>query len=58
MRERKTVIEALIADEAGAIAAEMNRIARWAKSEEDVRHRCNNLVDGFISNRCSFLRNR
>jgi len=41
-------LEALIASESEAIAAEMNHIAAGAHSEEDVRHECNKLIDSFI----------
>ena len=40
-------LEALIVEEAPIIADQMNRIAQWAESEEDVRHECNKLIDAF-----------
>jgi len=48
MRQGETDIEGIIAEEPGTIADEMNRIARWAKSHEDVRYECNKLLDAFI----------
>lgn len=42
-------LEALIADESEHIADQMNQIAQWAQSEEDVRYECNKLIDGFLN---------
>jgi len=40
--------ERLITEQAQIIADQMNKIAQWAESEEDVRHNCNTLIDNFI----------
>jgi len=40
--------ELLITEQAQIIADQMNKIAEWADSEEDVRHNCNTLIDDFI----------
>ncbi len=40
--------EQLITEQAATIADQMNKIAQWAKSEEDVRYDCNKLIDEFI----------
>lgn len=40
--------EQLISEQAATIADQMNKIAQWAKSEEDVRHECNTLIDEFV----------
>jgi hypothetical protein len=44
----ETNIEKLIHDSSTAISNEMKIIAGWAKSEEDVRHECNKLIDHFL----------
>ncbi len=36
-----TNLETLILEESAAIAEQMNQIAKWANSEEDVRYECN-----------------
>jgi hypothetical protein len=41
-------IEKLIRDSASAISHEMKHIVGWAKSEEDIRHECNKLLDNFL----------
>jgi len=41
--------EQLITEQAAIMADQMNKIAQWAHSEEDVRHNCNNLIDEFIT---------
>lgn len=41
-------IESVILESAEHIAQEMARIARESQSEEDVRHECNKLIDGFL----------
>ena len=40
-------LDELISREAETIADQMKRIAQWAKSEEDVRHGCESLLDAF-----------
>ncbi len=42
-------IEQLIAEHAQTMAEQMHEITGFAKSEEDVRHAVNNLIDEFIS---------
>jgi hypothetical protein len=41
-------IEKLIHDSASAISHEMKHIVGQAKSEEDIRHECNKLIDDFL----------
>ena len=41
-------IEKLIHDSASAISHEMKHIVGLAKSEEDIRHECNKLIDDFL----------
>ncbi|MCL4503976.1 MAG: N-6 DNA methylase [Deltaproteobacteria bacterium] len=41
-------IEKLIHDSSTALSQEMKNIVGWAKSEEDVRHECNKLIDDFL----------
>jgi methylase of polypeptide subunit release factors len=41
-------IEKLVHDSAIAISNEMKNIVGWAKSEEDIRHECNKLIDDFL----------
>ncbi len=41
-------VERLIVEQAALIAAQMNSIARSARSEEDVRHECNKLIEDFL----------
>jgi hypothetical protein len=41
-------LEALIHSEARLLSARFGEIARSSHSEEDVRHACNSLIDGFI----------
>ncbi len=43
-----TNLESLINDHATMMAGQMVEVAKWAKSEEDVRHECNKLIDEFI----------
>lgn len=42
-----TNLDELISREAETIADQMKGIAQWAKSEEDVRHGCESLLDAF-----------
>lgn len=42
-------VEHLIREHAVAMAEEMPRIAARAQSEEEVRHECNNLIEGFLN---------
>ena len=44
----ETNIEKLIHDSSTAISNEMKIIVGWAKSEEDIRHECNKLIDDFL----------
>ena len=46
--QASTNLETLILDESAAIAEQMNKIAKWANSEEDVRYECNKLIDAFL----------
>lgn len=41
-------LETLIRDSAATMAEQMNELATWAQSEEDIRHECNKLIDDFI----------
>jgi hypothetical protein len=41
-------IEKLIQEYSRLMADQMVEIAKWANTEEDVRHECNKLIDGFI----------
>ena len=41
-------IEDLIEEHAALMAEQMHEAAKWAGSEEDVRHACNTLIDEFI----------
>lgn len=41
-------IEKLIYDSSSLISNEMQAIVGWAKSEEDIRHECNKLIDDFL----------
>ena len=42
-------IETLIIDHSEVMAEQMQKAAKWAGSEEDVRHEVNKLIDEFIS---------
>ena len=44
----KTSLESLIQNHAKMMAAQMVEVAKWSKSEEDVRHECNKLIDEFV----------
>jgi len=44
----KNNIEKLIHESSIVISDEMENIAGWAKSEEDIRYECNKLIDGFL----------
>ena len=53
-----TNLEILIQDQAEMMASQMMEVAKWAKSEEDVRHECNKLIDEFIKKAGLQLRGR
>lgn len=40
-------LEKLIAEQAQTIADQMNKVASWAQSEEEVRHECEKLLEEF-----------
>ncbi len=42
-------LETLIRENSIIMAEQMNEIATWAQSEEDIRHECNKLIDDFIN---------
>jgi hypothetical protein len=44
----KQNLEALIEDHANVMAERMVKAASWARSEEDIRHEVNKLIDDFI----------
>lgn len=44
----KTSLESLIQNHAEMMAGQMVKVAEWSKSEEDVRHECNKLIDEFL----------
>jgi len=44
----KTSLESLIQNHAEMMAGQMVGVAKWSKSEEDVRHECNKLIDDFL----------
>ena len=49
MRSEQTLnLEQLISEQSQVVSDQMNRIATWATSEEDVRHECNKLIDEFV----------
>jgi hypothetical protein len=41
-------LEALIEEHAKVMAEQMVKAVEWARSEEDVRHQCNTLIDEFV----------
>ena len=41
-------VEVLIEAHARIMADQMKSAAAWTKSEEDIRHKCNKLIDEFI----------
>ena len=53
-----TNLEILIQEHAAMMASQMLAVAKWAKSEEDVRHECNKLIDEFIKKAGLQLRGR
>lgn len=48
MPNREPNIVKLIQDYSRLMADQMVEIAKWANTEEDVKHECNKLIDGFI----------
>ncbi|MCH9032042.1 MAG: N-6 DNA methylase, partial [candidate division Zixibacteria bacterium] len=43
-----TNLESIIQNHAEMMADKMVKSAKWAKSEEDIRHECNKLIDDFV----------
>jgi hypothetical protein len=41
-------LEALIEEHAKVMAEQMVKAVEWARSEEDIRHECNTLIDEFV----------
>ena len=41
-------LESVIIEQADVIADQMQGIAQWANTEEDVRYECNKLIDVFL----------